>query len=223
MGLIRIVAIDDHPLLLEGVRAVLEGEVDLRLVAVSREAGQLFPLLRRHNPDLVLLDLQMPGFNPAETIRRATARFPKVRFVALTGSRDEALVRQVASAGVHGYLLKERIVKDVFPAKLRRIREGAILFDEEVAHALIPLHRLDLTPQEQDCLSLMVQGLTNAGIAEALGLSRKRVSNVLSATYAKLDIDGLNEHRWVTRVVAVREALHRGLIGVGELPRGEYR
>lgn len=223
MPVIKLVAVDDHQLYLEGIATAVQAEPDLHLVASSRRGEDLIPLLRRYNPDLVLVDLHMPEFNGPDSIRRAARLFSKTRFVVLTGSRDEALVQQVASAGARGYLLKESILKDEFPRQLRRIHAGAVLFDEQVVHALLPLDGVELTSREKECLSLLARGLTNAGIAEVLGLSRKRVANVLSAMYIKLDIDGLNEHRWVTRVVAVREAMSRGLVGVGEPERPAYR
>lgn len=223
MSVMRIVAIDDHPLFLEGIKTALQGEPDMHLVATAQDGEEWVPLLRQFNPHLVLLDLNVPHFNAPEAIRRGAALFPKVRFVALTASRDEALVRQIAMAGAAGYLLKESILTEQFPEQLRKIGAGSRLFDPEVVPALLNVHAAPLTAQEQECLSLMAEGLTNQGIAEVLGLSRKRVANVLSGLYEKLDIDGLNERRWVTRVVAVREALQRGLIGVSEGGRSEYR
>ena len=223
MPVIRVVALDDHPLYLEGVRTALSREPDLQVVASVQDGEGWIPLLRKFNPDIALLDLNMPKFNAPEAIRRGAALFPKIRFVVLTGIRDESIVRQVAFAGAAGFLLKESLLKDELPGQLRRIHEGALIFDPEIVHALIQVNALTLTSQEQACLSLMAQGLTNQGIADALGLSRKRVANVLSGLYGKLDIDGLNESRWVTRVVAVREALDRGLIGVSEGRRPDYR
>jgi len=223
MPKITIIALDDHQLYLEGIRTALEREPDMRLAALGRDAAELKTLLRAHNPDIVLLDLHMPGLDGPRTIRRSVARYPQTRFVALTGSRDEALVRQVAHSGASGYLLKESLLKDRFPDQLRRIYAGTVLFDEEVVHALIRMHAVELSPRERECLVLLSQGLTNAGIAEVLGLSPKRVANVLTGLYNKLDIDGLNEHRWVTRVVAVREAIERGLVGVSEPRLQEYK
>jgi DNA-binding NarL/FixJ family response regulator len=223
LSVIKVIAIDDHQLYLEGIRTALERAPDIRLVATAQEGASWMQLLRRHNPDIALLDLNMPNFNATDVIRRGVEYFPGVRFVALTGSRDETLVRQIAQAGASGYLLKETILKDHFSEKIRRIYGGALLFDPDVIHALIHLHAVELNLQEQQCLSLMSQGLTNQGIADELGLSRKRVANILSNVYGKLDIDGLNEHRWVTRVVAVREGVNRGLINVSEGPDGAYR
>lgn len=223
MSVIKVIAVDDHALILEGIRVALSSESDIRMVATSREGAELIPLLRRHNPDVALVDLHMPGFTGPDVIRRASELFPRVRFAALTASRDDNLVRQVALAGANGYLLKESLLKDNFPEQIRRLFRGAITFDPEVVHALIQLKAMKLTMQEQECLTLMAQGLTNAGIAESLGLSPKRVANVLTSLYAKLEIDGLNEHRWVTRVVAVREALQRGLIQVAQLAPPDYR
>jgi DNA-binding NarL/FixJ family response regulator len=223
MPVIKIIALDDHQLYLEGIRTALEGEPDLLLAGGSRDAGQLKALLRSHNPGIALLDLHMPGFDGPRTIRRFASRYPQTRFVALTGSREEALVRQVAHSGASGYLLKESILKDRFPDQLRRIHAGTVLFDEAVVHALIGMHTVDLSTRERECLVLLSQGLTNAGIADVLGLSPKRVANVLTGLYNKLEIDVLNEHRWVTRVVAVREAIERGLVGVSEPRIVEYR
>lgn len=223
MPVIKIIALDDHQLYLEGIRTALEREPDLHLAGSSRSAGDLPALLRVHNPDIALLDLHMPGFDGPRTIQQVSARHPRTRFVALTGSRDEALVRQIALSGASGYLLKESILRDRFPEQLRRIHAGTVLFDEEVVHALIRTHAIELSPRERECLALLSQGLTNAGIAEVLGLSPKRVANVLTGLYNKLDIDGLNEQRWVTRVVAVREALERGLVGVSEPRPVDYK
>lgn len=223
MSVIKVVALDDHPLYLEGICMALQNAPDIQLSAMSEDGNEWMNLLRRHNPDIVLLDLHMPDFNAIEAIKRGVELFPQTRFVVLTGSRDENLVRQAALSGARGYMLKESILKDRFSNQIRRIHGGAFLFDPEVVHVLIHLHTIELSLQEQSCLTLMSQGLTNQGVANEMGLSRKRVANILSSIYEKLDIDCLNEHRWVTRVVAVREALTRGLICVSENARGEYR
>ncbi|HUF38856.1 MAG TPA: response regulator transcription factor [Anaerolineales bacterium] len=223
MPAIKIIALDDHQLYLEGIRTALAREPDMHLAGAGRAAADLKPLLKTHYPDIALIDLHIPGFDGPRTIRRCVERYPKTRFVALTGSRDEALVRRVAQSGGSGYLLKESILGDGFADLLRRIHAGTVLFDEAVVHALIRMYDIELSARERECLALLSQGLTNAGIAEVLGLSPKRVANVLTGLYSKLDIDGLNEGRWVTRVVAVREAIDRGLVCVSEPRIVEYK
>ena len=124
MPAIKIIALDDHQLYLEGIRTALAREPDMHLAGAGRAAADLQPLLKTHYPDIALIDLHIPGFDGPRSIRRCVERYPKTRFVALTGSRDEALVRRVAQSGGSGYLLKESILGDRFADLLRRIHAG---------------------------------------------------------------------------------------------------
>lgn len=208
-NLIHILLVDDHLMVRRGLAAMLSVYDDLELVGETGDAAEAVSLCVQLQPDVVLMDLLLPGMDGAtatETIRR---RFPAIQVLALTSFRDDELLRRVIQAGAIGYLLKNVGAEELATA-IRAARAGQPTLAPEalpallqvVAHAAGP--GADLTVREREVLALMVKGLSNAAIAEQLALSlsttRTHVSNIL----AKLGV--------ATRAAAVAQAVQQHLV-----------
>ena len=186
---IRVLLVDDHRMVRSGLAAFLSAFDDLELVGEAEDGQEAVRLCEERIPDVVLMDLVMPGMDGAAATRAIRERHPQIRVVALTSFEEEKLVQEVMQAGAIGYLLK-----NVSPEKLadaiRDALAGRPTLAPEAAQALIhaatrpPAPAYDLTPREQDVLELMVKGMSNPEIADRLVIGRAtakfHVSNILS-------------------------------------------
>jgi NarL family two-component system response regulator LiaR len=187
--LIRVLIVDDHALVHSGLRYFLLAFEDLDLVGDATSGEEAVQLCAQLQPDVVLMDLLMPGMDGATAIETIREEWPQIRVIALTNFHDAELVRGALEAGATGYLLKN-VTADELAAAIRAAHTGQPTLAPEATQALIQTvqreHRpeFDLTPRELEVLELMVHGLSNADIAERLviGLSTVKfhVSNVLS-------------------------------------------
>lgn len=132
---IRVVVADDHQMVLEGLRVLLEGEPDMKVVAVARDGAGVVDLAGEHAPDVVVLDLRMPGLDGAEAARRILARAPGTRVVVLSSESDALAVDRVLQAGVTGYLTKSRAFGELVQA-IRAVLQGRTYFSQEIARLL---------------------------------------------------------------------------------------
>jgi NarL family two-component system response regulator LiaR len=186
---IRIMIVDDHLMVRDGLRVFLSNYDDLEVVAEAEDGAQAIELCAEARPDVVLMDLLMPTLDGPTATARMRKAHPQVQVIALTSFVEEDLIRRAIQAGAVGYLLK-----DVNPGKLaeaiRAAHRGQPTIDSAAARVLaraagqpLPLGT-DLTPREREILTLLVAGKTNKGIGEALTLSpltvRMHVSSILS-------------------------------------------
>jgi DNA-binding NarL/FixJ family response regulator len=205
------VVADDSVLLRDGVVRLL-GDAGIEVVAAVGDGDALVAAVARHQPDLALVDVRMPPTHTDEGIRAALAireRFPQVAVLVLSQYVEERYATDLLSgdtAGV-GYLLKDRVVDvEDFVAAVRRVAAGGSAVDAEVVRQLLGRtarsSELDrLTPREREVLSLMAEGLSNAGIAERLVVSLGAVEKHISNVFTKLDLD---HEQWAhRRVLAV--------------------
>jgi DNA-binding NarL/FixJ family response regulator len=208
-GAIRILVVDDHPVVREGLVAMLGTQPDFAVVgqAASGPAAVRDALAAR--PDVILLDLELPGFDGVEVIRRvreSAPATPPIRIVVLSAfDRDEQIVGAIR-AGAEGYLLKGAPREEVFRA-LRVVHAGGSLIEPIVASKLFRQVRREpesLTPREAEVLALLAGGASNRRIAEALSLSERTVKFHVSSILAKLDA--------ANRTQAAVLARERGLI-----------
>jgi DNA-binding NarL/FixJ family response regulator len=205
---IRLVIVDDHSVVREGLRAFLRLQEGIEVVSEAASAADAIRVARESSPDVVLLDLVMPGGDGVGAIRGLIDVAPGVRVLVLTSFADDAQIFAAMSAGAAGYLLK-----DIDPAALadgiREVHAGRPALHPSVAARLMrrgdapTSARLGITAREHDVLRLMVEGLANKQIAQRLGIGEKTVKTHVSRVLAKLGV----EDRTQAAVLAIREGL----------------
>jgi len=193
---IRLVLIDDSPLIRAGLRAVLEGYATVTIAAEAGSAAEGLEAVMRHRPDVVLLDLRLPDRPGLAVCRDILQRRPGTRVLILTSAAEERTVREAIAIGAHGYLLKENDGASLVAA-ITRVAAGHSVLDPSIADQVLSLMKRGPEPphgdrlavlsgQERRVLALLADGLTNKGIGEKLGLTEKTVKNYLSNIFDKL-------------------------------------
>jgi DNA-binding NarL/FixJ family response regulator len=211
---IRILLVDDHTILREGVRALLAGESDIVVVGEAGDGQEALEKVEALRPDIVLMDMVMPGMNGLEATGHIKRRHSDVKVLILSMYDDDEYVQQVIQAGASGYLLKGMAADDLVLA-IREVHAGSSFLNPAVAAKLIEDYvrrvRGDvdaagdlLTAREREVLKLIAEGNTNQEIADALHLSRKTVESHRANIMRKLDLHDVTE--------LVKYALRTGLI-----------
>ncbi|WP_121885349.1 response regulator transcription factor [Sphingomonas sp. PP-F2F-G114-C0414] len=201
---IRIMIVDDHPFLREGVRAVIETQPDLALVAEAESGEQALALYPTHLPDIVLMDLQMPGIGGVDTIAAMRSHWPQARIIVLTTYSGDAQALRALRAGAAGYLLKSTLRKELLDT-IRSVHAGGKHLNAQVASS-IAFHVIEdaLTEREIGVLSLAASGNSNKQIAVRLAVTEETVKGHMKLIFAKL---GASD-----RTHAVTIAAKRGII-----------
>jgi DNA-binding NarL/FixJ family response regulator len=201
---IRILAVDDHPLLREGIAAVIEGQDDMVLVGEATNGREAVEGFRLHRPDVTLMDLQMPEMCGIDAIIAIRREFSSARVVVLTTFQGDVQALRALKAGASGYLLKNMLRKDLVDT-IRAVHAGRRRIPPEVAAALAE-HVIDddLSEREIEILARVAEGNSNKIIASQLGISEATVKYHLQSVLSKL---GAND-----RTHAVTIAIKRGFI-----------
>jgi DNA-binding NarL/FixJ family response regulator len=196
--------VDDHPLFREGLAALLQGEPDIALVGEADDGREAVERFRALQPDVTLIDLQMPGLSGIEAMQLIRREFPEARFVVLTTYSRDAQVLRALHAGAAGYLLKSSLRKDLL-ATIQAVHDGRKSVSAEVA-AELAKHVLDeaLTERELEVLKRAAGGVSNKEIAVALGLTEATIKSHMKNVMVKL---GAND-----RTHAVTIAIKRGFM-----------
>ncbi|OLU29893.1 response regulator transcription factor [Pseudomonas sp. PA27(2017)] len=201
---IRLLVVDDHPLLREGIAAVLEAHADIELVGEAADGEQAVALFAELRPDVTLMDLQMPGLNGTEAIHVIREQFADACIAVLTTYSGDARALQAVQAGARGYLLKSMLRKELVSA-IRSLAAGKRYFPEPIASELLATIAEDrLTPRETQVLERTAQGLGNGDIAALLAISEDTVKGHMRSIMTKLKARN--------RTHAVSIALQRGII-----------
>jgi DNA-binding NarL/FixJ family response regulator len=201
---IRVLAVDDHPLLREGVAALIGNQTDMELIAEASNGREALEQFRRHRPDITLMDLQMPEMSGIDAMSAIRGEFPDARIIVLTTHAGDALVSRALKAGARAYLLKGLLRKELLDT-IRAVHLGQKRVSPEVA-VEIAEHASDdaLTPREIDVLRLIAKGSANKIIAAELSLTEETVKSHIRNILSKL---GAND-----RTHAVAIGLQRGII-----------
>jgi NarL family two-component system response regulator LiaR len=208
-GAIRVMIVDDHLMVRDGIGVFLSVFDDLEVVAEAGDGEQALELCAQAQPDVILMDILMPGMDGPAATRQIRQEYPQIQVIALTSFVEEELVQRALQAGAIGYLLKD-VHADRLAGAIREAHRGRGTIDAAAAQALIdganaqPAPDFGLTRREREILGLLVAGKTNKQIAEALTLSlgtiRFHISNILS----KMGVSNRTE--------AVSLALQNGLV-----------
>jgi DNA-binding NarL/FixJ family response regulator len=201
---IRVLCVDDHPLVRKGIASILGNEAGMLLVAEAGNGRDAVELFREHRPDVTLMDLRMPELDGIAATRLIRTDFPEARIIALTSYDGDQDIYRALEAGVRGYLLKEMVHTEVLNA-IRVVHSGRRLVSQEIAGRLgESLSQVALTPREVEVLALVAQGLANKEIAARLGTAGGTIKMHVQNILAKLGA--------TDRTHAVTIALQRGII-----------
>lgn len=195
---IRVILADDHPLIRSGIRMALQEEECVTVVAEAVSGAEVRQLCQAYGPDILLLDLNMPGSSATQSVTYLKQYQPQLKILVLTAYDDEAYIRGMTMLGVDGYMLKDEAPDTVVRA-VHTIMNGGSWFSRSILEKLIllqpsgQLHTEKLTEREQDLLMLLARGSDNQSIATELSLAEQTVRNYLSQLYSKLQITSRSE------------------------------
>jgi DNA-binding NarL/FixJ family response regulator len=208
----KVLIADDHPLMLQGIRRALDASEDIEVVGDARSAEELLALVDRRSPDLVLLDLHMPGMGGLECVAQLKARWPHVKTVVISASEDRASIDAALLAGASAYILKSVSAVDI-ASVLRQAASGAVFHVPSTSAAQreerAPARGPELTPRETTILLAVADGRTTKAISKDLWLSEHTVKFHLTNIYRKLGVSN--------RSAAVRWAYEHKLATSGPL------
>lgn len=213
---IRVMLADDHVLVRQGVRRILEASGYIEVIVETDNGADAITMAAEFKPDVAVLDIRMPEVTGVEAARRIKLENPDIRVLMLTAFDDDPYVFALLQAGADGYVLKTSNADDLVKA-VRLVATGKSVLSPEVTAKLLRsvTHRSTayatdganmLSPREMDVIRLTARGMTNREIGTALGISHRTVQGHLASVFMKLDVNGRTE--------AVTEALRRGWITI---------
>lgn len=201
---IRVLVIDDHPVVRFGLAAIVSTQQDMSVVAQAGSGEDALQLFRRHQPDITLMDLRLPGISGAETIRAIRADYPTSRFIVLTTYDGDEDIYNALQSGAQGYLLKGMSHHELLKA-IRAVHSGLRYIPPRVSKTLeLRPPGADLSPRELQVLKLIVKGLSNKEIAAALGITEGTVKWHVNIILSHLNVSD--------RTQAAIAAAQRGIV-----------
>lgn len=187
----RLVLIDDHPLVLQGIAAIIQGQADMQVVGTATSGEEGIELLINYQPDITIVDLMLPGEFGLDIIRKGRRCAPGCRFIVLTSSANRADIKQAMAEKVEGYVLKEAMPEEIIAA-IRLVSKGRSYIDPVIMQVLMEPEKDDpvrqLTPREMDVLSALARGMSNRDIADALFVTEYTVKKHVSQILDKLNM-----------------------------------
>jgi DNA-binding NarL/FixJ family response regulator len=204
--MIRILAVDDHPLLRKGIAALVNAELDMKLVAEASHGEEAIESFRLHRPDVTLMDLQLPGVSGMEAIERILGEFPDARIIVLTTYRGDAQVLRALRVGARAYILKGHVHRELLET-IHAVHAGNKRIPPDIAAELAE-HATEgeLSSREIEVLQLIAAGNSNKAIGDQLGIGETTVKSHVTNILSKLSAND--------RVHAVTIGLKRGVIAL---------
>jgi DNA-binding NarL/FixJ family response regulator len=200
LGPIRVILVDDHTLVREGIRSLLENLDGIEIVGDAADGNEALRLMARQRPDLALLDISMPGLNGLEATRRAAKEYPRTRVIVLSMHADDEFIQRAFQAGAAGYLLKNADLQELELA-VRAVARGAAWISPAISNKVIATYggarkragnpSGPLTSRQREILQLIAEGLSSKEVAERLELSVKTVETHRTRLMDRLGIHGL--------------------------------
>ena len=223
---LSVILVDDHPVVRQGTREILEESGDVVVIGEASNAKDAYELLQESQPDIMVLDVRLPGENGIEFSRKLSKEFPKMKLLILSAYGDSDYLRSALSAGVSGYLLKsapdEEIVNAVYA-----LRSGAVVVDRSLAMGLREgtdeltpepsVQPSTLSDREMEVVKMVVEGLPNKEIADRLEISRRTVETHIRHIFDKLGVNS----RTKLSVLAMERGLVSSQISADIAPPGE--
>ncbi|MFZ4717957.1 MAG: response regulator transcription factor [Ilumatobacteraceae bacterium] len=189
--MIKVLVVDDHELVRHGLVMLLESADDVELVGQASDGAEAVSIVDAQQPDVVLMDLSMPGMDGVEATRRISSQHPEVSVVVLSSFSERRMVLEAIDAGAAGYLLKDGGMDDILRA-VRSAAQGEAPLSPRAAQAILsarPARQLpELSVREREVVELVVEGLKNKDIAERMGISEKTVKTHLTHVYQRLGV-----------------------------------
>lgn len=214
MNFIKVLIADDHEMVRKGVRKMIEREKDIVVVGEASSGDEAVRCALREFPDVVLMDIRMPGMTGIEATKKILAERPQMSIIILTVYSEDEYVRQAIRAGAVGYLIKD-IPGEELVAAIRRVASGESLIDPELASRLLSDilkgeekgagKAARLTSREREILDAIASGLANKEIADKLAISERTVKNHITNIFKKIDV----HDRTQAALFAVREGLKK--------------
>jgi DNA-binding NarL/FixJ family response regulator len=203
-GLIRILVVDDHALMRNGIAGLVNAEPDMKTIAEAATGVEAIKQFRQHRPDITLMDLQMPDMGGIEAIIGIRADFPQARIIVLTTYSGDVQVVRALRAGARGFLLKARVNRELLDV-IRAVHAGQKRIPPEIAAELAEhAGEEDLSPRELEVLGLVARGNANKKIAARLAITEETVKSHITKILSKLSAND--------RTHAVTIGLKRGII-----------
>jgi DNA-binding NarL/FixJ family response regulator len=198
MGKTRVLIADDHPLFRHGIRGLLDATADFEAIGEATSGDEVITQADELLPDMILMDIHMPGVNGIEATRRILHAHPQIHVLMVTMFEDDASVFSAMRAGAHGYILKDAQKEDLLRA-IRAVSSGEAIFSPAIASRMIAFFNSahpaapaqvfpELTEREREILDLIAQGLNNGEVAARLVLSSSTVRNYVSNIFSKLQV-----------------------------------
>ncbi|MCK5010585.1 MAG: response regulator transcription factor [Deltaproteobacteria bacterium] len=216
MRKIKVVVADDHTILRQGIKALLDNQEGIEVMGEAKDGREAIKTIEELLPDVILMDIAMPGLNGLEATRRIKKKFPKTKVVVLTMHANEEYIFQILNAGADGYLVKETAFQDLISA-INAVHKGEAFMSPSISKKVMTdyIQRAQgeekvgfdtLTTREREILQLVAEGNSNKKIAEALFISPKTVE-----THRAHIMDKLNIH---DRAGLIKYAIRKGMINL---------
>lgn len=201
---IRILVADDHPYVRDGIVSLVTKEKDMRVVAQAENGSETLTLAKKHQPEIVLLDLRMPHMDGLSVIAEIKILRLRCSVIVLTTYENEHDIHQALKAGARGYLLKDS-PRPLLLDAIRRVQRGETSIPPSISQKLVEkMNRPELTEREVEILRLIAEGNGNKAIGNRLGITEGTVKTHVKNLLGKMKAPG--------RTAAVKEAVHRGLV-----------